>query len=294
MLKENIDDFLIYCKIHNFSKRSQDILGSRLIKFNKFLNTYRLNTIQEIKYFHLTDFIIHNNPSLHMKKPRIWALRQFFHYLKLKEIIKMNIASALPYPNIDIKEPDFFSIIELKKILNYFLDNSDSFQGMRNLIIILFFSFLGLRLSSVININIEDIDLKASNLLLKEKGNKKRLLPLPQIICFFLYRYMKSLDQDIGPLFLSNRSKRLSTRMVQHLFQKTSKELGIHIHSHRFRHTAATFLNQVSGIDVTKEVLGHKRRKTTERYVHLNPDMYVEYMKRHPIMKIEIEGAVYE
>jgi len=220
-----------------------------------------------------------------VKKPRIWTLRQFFHYLKLIGITKKSIASILPYPKIDIKEPDFFSFIELKKILNYFLNNSDSFQGMRNLIIILFLSFLGLRLSSVININIQDINLKASNLLVNEKGNKKRLLPLPQIICFFLYSYIKSLDQELGPLFLSARGKRLSTRMVQHLFQKTSKKMGIHIHSHRFRHTAATFLNQVSGIEVTKEVLGHKRRKNTERYVHLNPHMYVEYMKRHPYME---------
>jgi len=288
MLKENINDFLIYCKIHNFSKRSQDIFRSRLIEFNKFLNTLKLNSIHEIKYSHLTDFIINNNSSVHVKKPRIWTLRQFFHYLKLIGIIKKSIANILPYPKIERKEPEFFSFIELKKIMNYFLNNSDSFQGMRNLIIILFFSFLGLRLSSVININIQDIDLKASNLLVKEKGNIKRLLPLPQIICFFLYPYIKSLNLDIGPLFLSNRSKRLSTRMVQHLFQKTSKELGIHIHSHRFRHTAATFLNQVSGTSITKEVLGHKHRKNTERYIHLNPDMYVEYMKRHPYMLLEL------
>ena len=288
MLTKNINDFLIYIKVHNFSKRSQDVLGARLTGFNRYLNTLKLKSIKEIEYSNLTDFIMHNNPSVHVKKPGIWALRQFFHYLKLKGIIQKNISCMLPYPKIDIKEPDFFSIIELKKILHYFVNNSNSFKGLRNLIIILFLSFLGLRISSVIDIDIQDIDLKASNILVKEKGSKKRVLPLPQIICFFLHPYIKSLEQDIGPLFTSNRSKRLSCRMVQHLFQKTSKELDIHIYSHRFRHTAATFLNQVSGICITKEVLGHKRMKNTERYVHLNPDIYVEYMKRHPYMKVEV------
>ncbi len=288
MLTKNINDFSIYIKIHNFSKRSQDVFSARLNEFNKYLNTLKLKSIREIEYSHLTDFILHNNPTVHVKKPRIWALRQFFHYLKLKGIIKKNISIMLPYPKIDIKEPDFFSIIELNKILHYFVNNSDSFKGLRNFIIILFLSFLGLRISSVINIDIQDIDLKASNILIKEKGSKKRVLPLPQIICFFLHPYIKSLEQDIGPLFTSSNSKKLSCRMVQYLFQKTSKELDIHIHSHRFRHTTATFLNSVSEICVTKEVLGHKRMKNTERYVHLNPDIYVEYMKRHPYMKVEV------
>ena len=205
MLTKNINDFLNYIKMHNFSKRSLEVLSARLNKFNRYLNTLKLKSIKEIEYSHLTDFIIHNNPTVHVKKPGIWALRQFFHYLKLKGIIKKNISSMLPYPKIDTKEPEFYSIIELKKILHYFVNNSNSFKGLRNLIIILFLSFLGLRISSVINIDIQDIDLKISNILVKEKGSKKRVLPLPQIICFFLHPYIKSLEQDIGPLFTSNR-----------------------------------------------------------------------------------------
>jgi len=260
----------------------------KLLKFNKFLNDLGIKNIHEVKYSHLTQFIIHNNPSVHTKKPGVWTLRQFFHYLKLKGIVKENIAKGLPYPKIEIKEPEFFSIAELRKILNHFIGNSNSYHGMRNLLIILLLSFLGLRISAIINLNVQDIDLKASNLLVREKGNKIRLLPLPQIICFFLNPYLKVLDQDLGALLLSNRNKRLSTRMVQHIFQKASRELGFHIHSHRFRHTAATHLNQVSGIEITKEVLGHKRRENTERYVHLNPDIYVEYMLRHPYMEIDL------
>jgi len=257
----------------------------KLLKFNNFLNAIGLKNIHEVKYSHLTQFIIHNNPSVHTKKPGVWTLRQFFHYLKIKGIVKENIANVLPYPKINVKEPEFFSIKELKQILDHFIGNSDSYLGMRNLIIIILLSFLGLRLSTIINLNVQDIDFKASNLLVREKGNKIRLLPLPQIICFFLYPYIKALDHDLGPLLLSQRNKRISTRMVQHIFQKASRELGFHIHSHRFRHTAATHLNQVSGIEVTQEVLGHRRRKNTEKYIHLNPTVYVEYMQRHPYME---------
>jgi hypothetical protein len=63
----------------------------------------------------------------------------------------------------------------------------------------------------------------------------------------------------------------------------------MHIYSRIFRHTAATQLNQVAGLEVTKYYLGHRRRESTKRYVHLNPDIYGEYMKRHPFMKFNLK-----
>ena len=61
-------------------------------------------------------------------------------------------------------------------------------------------------------------------------------------------------------------------------------ELGIdkHLHAHLFRHTAGTHLNKVAGPEITQYVLGHARMANTEVYTHLNPDLYAEYMNRHP------------
>lgn len=98
---------------------------------------------------------------------------------------------------------------------------------------------------------------------------------------------MESQENDIGPLFLSRINKRISNRMVHNLFFTASDALGLHIYSHLFRHTAATHINKIAGLDVTKQVLGHKRRESSERYVHLNPDVYAEYMARHPYMNLK-------
>ena len=162
---------------------------------------------------------------------------------------------------------------------------------MRNLIIILFLVFLGLRITSIINIDIPDINLKRSSLLVTEKGNRKRIVPLPQVLCAFLFPYIKAQERDLGPLFLSARNKRLSLRSVQHLFTEASDVLGMRIYSRIFRHTAATELNKIAGLDVTKHVLGHRRRESTKRYVHLNPDVYAEYMRRHPFMDGDVKGV---
>jgi site-specific recombinase XerD len=265
-----------------------------LDKFSKHINSLKITTIRDISYLHLLSFVISGNPSAFTKKHRVWTLHQFFHYLKTIKIFKTNIALKLPYPKINKKEPDFLSVKELKIILNYFISATNSHNGVRNLIIVLFLVFLGLRVSAVIKINIQDINLKNSSVLVTEKGNRTRILLLPQVLCFFLYPYIKELNRDMGPLFSSNQNKTLSHRMVQHFFKEASKVLGMHIYSRIFRHTAATHLNQVAGLEVTKHVLGHRRSDSTKRYVHLNPDVYAEYMRRHPFMKFNLKENNHE
>ena len=262
MLNTIISDFINYGKAHNFSTRSIEVFSSTLNKFSQFINSLHIPSIRKITYKHLLSFVTSGNPSVYTKKHRVWALHQFFHYIKIIEIRKSNIASALPYPKIKKKEPKFLSVKELKVILNYFISSATSDTGVRNLIIVLFLVFLGLRISAIININIQEINLKNSTLLVTEKGNRKRIIILPQVLCFFLYPYIKNLDREIGPLFLSNRNKKLSHRMAQHFFKEASNTLGMHIYSRIFRHTAATQLNQVAGIEVTKHVMGHRRRDT--------------------------------
>ena len=87
-------------------------------------------------------------------------MHQFFHCLKINNIIKTNIASKLPYPKIKKKEPQFLSFNQLKEILNYFMPFATLETGLRNLITILFLVVPGLRISSIIDINIQDIDIK--------------------------------------------------------------------------------------------------------------------------------------
>ncbi len=61
-------------------------------------------------------------------------------------------------------------------------------------------------------------------------------------------------------------------------------EFDKRLHAHLFRHTAATHLNKAAGTDITQHVLGHSQRHNTEKYTHLNPDLYAVYMKRHPLL----------
>ena len=289
MLEENFKGFISYCKVAGFKEKSIETLSLRLNEFNKFLKSKRFKNIQSVTYSHLSAFVAdYNSPSIHIKKARIWTLRQFFHFLKLKNHIKENIATQLPYPKIEKTVPHFLTIDEYNRILLYCSSNANHVLGLRNLIIIMMLGLLGLRTGTIISINIQDLDIVSGLAWVKEKGFLQRTIVLPEVICATLQRYFDILRKRQGPLFLSKRGKRLSARSLQDIFRGVADICGIdkHLHAHLFRHTAATHLNRVAGATITQHLLGHSHRKNTNKYTHLNPDHYASYMKKHPFMSL--------
>ena len=165
MLQNNITNFLYYCKNTDYPKRSIGTLSFRLNEFDIFLQESAISSIENIDYQLLLKFIADpGNPSLSVKKARVWAMRKFFHYLKLKQLIKDNIALKLPYPTIETKVAKFLTEDEFKIILNHFAQKATDFRGLRNLIMIMIMGFLGLRTAAIVAININDVDLSESRL----------------------------------------------------------------------------------------------------------------------------------
>jgi len=290
MLTNKIEHFTNYCKLSNFAKKSIETLNLRLKEFNRFITGAKVQSVQDISYRHLRKYVTEHDPSVHVKKARIWSLRQFFHFLKLNGWIKINIAVELPYPKIEKTVPHFLTIEEYNRLLSFFYDRKSDAFGLRNLVLIMMLGLLGLRLACVIALNIEDVDVETGLLQVTEKGGKQRLLIMPQILCLVLIQYFNGFNQKKGPLFLSRRHKRISPRTLQDIFKLATSELEIdkHLHAHLFRHTAATHLNKVSDPEITKHVLGHMWSTNTQKYTHLNPDQYAVYMQKHPFMEVDL------
>ena len=82
------------------------------LRLNGSKKTTRLRKIKSITYRYLSGFVAdYKNPSIHVKKARIWSLRQFFHYLKLNGYVNENIATDLPYPKIEKTVTPFSGLI---------------------------------------------------------------------------------------------------------------------------------------------------------------------------------------
>ncbi len=289
MLHNYIEQFLHYCQVSNFPPKSIEAFRIRLRQFNRYCQNIAARSVSDIGYQQLLDFVADFEcPSVHVKKSRLWALRHFYHFLKLNRVITENLATGIPYPKIAKKVPKFLTMTEFNLILRHFVSQANTATGLRNLIIIMLLGFLGLRLSALLRLNIEDAELETCVLRIREKGGFQCLLPAPDILARALGSYMRTDDRCQGPLLLSKRKKRISGRTVQDILCKAMSELNInkHLHAHLFRHTAATYLNKIAGTDVTQQVLGHGSGSNTQLYTHLNPDVYAFYMKKHPYMNL--------
>ncbi len=106
MLHQYVQQFLSYCQIASFSERSMGTLTARLKEFNVFIKSKRVKSPRAIAYTHLIDFVSDFKfPSVHVKKSRVWAVKQFFHFLVLNQWASKDIARNLPYPKIDRTVP---------------------------------------------------------------------------------------------------------------------------------------------------------------------------------------------
>ena len=290
MLHRYINQFLEYCQLADFSVRSIQALTARLNEFQTCRKSQRIRSVKKITYRHLVDFVAdYKEPSIHVRKSRVWALRQFYHFLTLHRHVPKNIAVRLPYPKIEKTVPQFLAIDEYKLLIRHFTHQVLDLLGLRNLIIIMLLGMLGLRTSTLIAINIEDIDLTCGLVWIREKGRRQRNLILPHCLCKIIHKYLQLIRRKSGPLLISKRKLRISPRTLQDIFRTAADQIGIHkkLHARLFRHTAATHLNKVAGVEITQHVLGHSLRANTLKYAHLNPDQYAVYMKKHPYMQAD-------
>lgn len=288
MLDQQISGFIAYCKVSGFKDKSIESLSLRLRQFNHFINESHIKHIDSIQYRQLRQFVAdYGQPSIHVKKARIWSLRQFYHYLVLINRVTENIATYLVYPKIEKTVPDFLTIGEYNQILEHCLQAADTDAGLRNLIIVMLLGMLGLRTNAIIGLNMQDVHLPAGMIWVREKGGIARAIVMPKVMCRFIQAYLADRNDQHGPLLLSQRKKRLSPRSLQDIFAKITDAVGIdkHLHAHLFRHTAGTHLNKTAGSSICQYVLGHARRSNTAKYTHLNPDHYAGYMRRHPFIK---------
>lgn len=220
MLHRHINQFLDYCSLADFSIRSIQALTARLNEFDLFLKIQRIRSIKKVRYRHLIDFAADfNAPSIHVTKSRVWAIRHFYHFLTLHQIVAENIAAGLLYPKIEKTVPQFLTIEEYTRLLGHFTDRAaDSLMDLRNLVIIMLLGTLGLRTGTLTAINIEDADLTCGLLWIREKGRRHRSMVLPhwgnrgRSSDFRIYSFFKASIRSprifvVFSLFIRSRSR---------------------------------------------------------------------------------------
>jgi integrase/recombinase XerC len=224
---------------------------------------------------------------------RLASLRSFFKYCQRDGLASNNPAKPLRNPRPDRKLPHFLSHDEIGTLLS--APKASEMMGLRDRSILETMYSAGLRVSEVVGINVEDLDLSAGLVRVRGKGRRERLSPLGSFAVKAMKVWLNVArpkgvpDNQSPPVYLNKFGKRLTTRSVGRMLEKYLKETGLDSRTspHTLRHSFATHLLD-SGADIrsVQELLGHKSLVTTQIYTHVSTAGLREvYERAHPRAK---------
>jgi len=225
---------------------------------------------------------------------KLSTLSSFFRFLCREGTLKNNVAKTVPAPRVQNKLPSYFSIDEMFRLLQ--LPQGEGFLPARDRAMLELFYSCGLRISELVSLTLEDINLDSRMVKVLGKGGKERLLPLGRHCVEALKTYLnirmdkiRKINSGTDQLFLNHRGGGITVRGMRKVVEKYIK-LGNFpggVSPHSIRHSFATHLLE-GGADLRsiQELLGHSSLSTTQKYTHLTLDRLSEaYDKAHPRAK---------
>jgi integrase/recombinase XerC len=250
---------------------------------------------------------------------KLAAARTFLRFLRREGLMEADPAGLVATPRRQVRMPAHLSEGEMRTLIS--APDDDGALGRRDRAILELFYASGLRLSELVGLNLEDVNLSARMLRVLGKGGKQRLIPFNDSAMTAIRTYLKDRQALVAgkgaaaaaaggasragdgrpvravgssrenggrtePLFVNYRGSRLTVRSVDRLVRRyvaaTIMRMGISPHA--LRHSFATHLLQ-RGADLRaiQELLGHARLSTTQRYTHVNAAQLLNvYRKAHP------------
>lgn len=221
---------------------------------------------------------------------KITTLKTFYKFLLREGIATENPMLKIQSPKIPKRLPVF---VEEDKI-NLLLDEikfKEGFPGARDKLIVELLYNTGIRLSELINLKEQNIDLHNNSIKVLGKRNKERIIPIHESILFKIQDYAKQkkqlgLDNKSGLLFVTDKGENLYPKFVYRVVNNYLSAVTTHDKKspHILRHTFAThLLNKGADINAIKELLGHANLSATQIYTHNTIEKLKQaHKKSHP------------
>ena len=289
---EHIATYLQYLEYEKrYSPHTIDAYRRDLLSFNSFLSDRGEESVI-VDFRAIRGWIVNlvaQKDSARTVNRKIAALRSYFKCLMKKELITVNPMEKVGLLKSDKDLPVFVTISKMDELLDEEMADTNDFKTKRDKLTLELFYMTGMRLSELINLKDNDVDIGSMTVKVIGKRNKERIIPLTKQFCEKMSQYI-SLKNSTFPnaeqLFVLDSGKPLYERWVQRL---TSKKLGMVTtmkkrSPHVLRHSFATnILDEGAELNAIKEILGHSNLAATQIYTHSSLSRIKKvYKQAHP------------
>lgn len=288
-------DYLLLEK--NYSKLTVKAYQADLESFQNFIATeYHSEAIKKINYSQIRSWIVSlveadiTNRSINRK---ISSLNTYYKFLLKVGDIKQNPLAKHKALKTSKKVQIPFSEQEIKMVLDD-LNFDDSFEGLRDKLIIELFYSTGIRRIELVELKISSIDIHNKTVKVLGKRNKERIVPLLNSVKETLKNYLEERNrllaiEDTGHLLLTKKGVKIYETLVYRIINDYFSQASSKVKKspHILRHSFAThLLNQGADLNAVKELLGHTSLAATQVYTHNSiAELKKVHLKAHPRSK---------
>lgn len=285
----HVDSFINYLQARG---RSNNTLVNYSVDLKQFLEYLEKQDIKDVKDIDLeaVRIFLSNIIGIGISKTsaarKLSAVRGFLKWLAIRGLLSSNPAAPLKGPKIPSSLPRALSYESTDKLLTEGPKSGKNYDRDRLILELMYGS--GLRVSELVELNWEMIDMETRTLRIMGKGSKERIVPFSKKTLGLLQDW--SLISDTtqkGPLFTSKKgnAERLTVRTVHRVVLRSASKVGLHgVSPHTLRHCFAThMLENGAPLRIIQELLGHESIATTQKYLSITvEEAKRSYISAHP------------
>lgn len=255
-----------------------------IYKYLEYMENNKIKTALNIEYQDITKYLKYldnNNYETSSIIRKIVSIKLFHKYLSLEYKIK-DISSKIINPKLKRKLPNILTIEEVDNLLDIKLNTSFDYRN-KAMLELMYSS--GLRVSELVDLKLNNIDLDNGYVRCLGKGKKERIIPIGEIAIEYLKKYINEYRNSMKKgyytenVFLNNHGKNITRQGFFLIIKNIAKEKNINknITPHMLRHSFAThLLNNGANLRTIQEMLGHSSITTTQIYTNVSNDIIKE------------------
>jgi integrase/recombinase XerD len=278
-----LDEFLNYLSVERgLSANTITSYRTDLAHFIGYLDAKGIKDIAKAKRSDITDYMMGlkgKGISSNSISRALVAIKMFYKFLVQERFVKDDVAGVLESPKLIRPLPNVLSMQEVDKLLA--APDLKDWIGIRDKAALELMYATGMRVSELVNLAVEGLNLDVGFIKCKGKGDKERIVPIGRKAKEAVARYIERVRPKLlkkrqdSHLFLSRLGKRVSRQSFWKMIKRSAKAARIkkEITPHTLRHSFAThLLERGADLRVVQEMLGHSDIATTQIYTHINKE----------------------